>query len=263
MSNESSALKKPKILFIYPQSRSSATNSELPSRDFLLRQSFGLSKDDTSLQSVYIVDDGLPNNIDHDALIIGGSQYSVYDDFSWIRDLEKFILKSHKNKKPILGICFGHQIIAQALGGTVKRAYGLEEVGATRVDVMADEGINDPLFYGIEKEFLIGTFHYDRVVQPPNVTGISVLAKNNSCAFQSLAIGKNIRTVQFHPEFTNKLLPGLLIERKDLLLRRRTFKSFDELRMYNQNLKKIDIEESGRRILKNFYQYFILNNFQS
>ena len=57
-----------------------------------------------------------------DGYIITGSKLSVYDDEKWIRDLEQYIRNLNQNKKSLLGVCFGHQLIAQALGGEVCKA---------------------------------------------------------------------------------------------------------------------------------------------
>ena len=63
-----------------------------------------------------------PLDIDEcDAYLITGSKASSYDDEQWIHDLKKFIQSLNKNKKKLIGICFGHQIIAEALGGSVKK----------------------------------------------------------------------------------------------------------------------------------------------
>ena len=56
------------------------------------------------------------------AYLITGSKASAYDDDQWIHDLKKFIQRLHQNKKKLVGVCFGHQIIAEALGGSVRKS---------------------------------------------------------------------------------------------------------------------------------------------
>lgn len=100
-------------------------------------------------------------------------------------------------EKKILGICFGHQILAESLGGTVLYAPAQKEVGAVKVHVTAD-GAADPLFDGVSHTFTAITGHQDAVtVLPLNAT---LLATSARCSMQAFRYGRAIYGVQFHPE---------------------------------------------------------------
>ena len=76
-----------------------------------------------------------PENINEcDAYLISGSKYSAYDNFPWVDLLKEFIVKLNENNRKLIGICFGHQIIAEALGGKViKSLDGWGEIGRAHV----------------------------------------------------------------------------------------------------------------------------------
>ena len=83
---------------------------------------FNEAHKDINLKIFDVTLDEYPQNIDDcDGYLITGSKLSVYDDVQWIRDLEVFIQLLHSKKKSLLGVCFGHQLIAKALGGEVRK----------------------------------------------------------------------------------------------------------------------------------------------
>ncbi|MEH7829047.1 type 1 glutamine amidotransferase [Gemmobacter denitrificans] len=132
---------------------------------------------------------------DCDGWLITGSRHGVYEDHPFIPPLEDFIRKAHDSAVPMVGICFGHQIVAQALGGKVERFAGGWAVGPTEYD-----------FGG--QTLRLNAWHRDQVVQAPE--GATVLACNDFCQNAALAYGDRIFTVQAHPEFKSEFVDGLM-----------------------------------------------------
>lgn len=98
---------------------------------------------------------------------------------------------------PILGVCFGHQIIANMHGGNVHHDKEQNKLGAHEVH-LTEEGTHDPLFKHLPQSFIAQYAHKDSVTNLPE--GASLLATGDSCRFSALRYGKKAYTVQFHPE---------------------------------------------------------------
>lgn len=157
-----------------------------------------LSQADPALEfSVYDVEKGdYPADIDEvDAYLITGSKSSVYDDKPWIGPLMEFVRELNQRRKKLVGICFGHQLVAQALGGKTEKSskgwgVGLHTHHFTKTPRWHDGGAAD---------FHILVSHQDQVVA--NATGAEVLARSEFCESAVCQIGDHILTFQGHPEF--------------------------------------------------------------
>ncbi|CUH67711.1 GMP synthase [glutamine-hydrolyzing] [Thalassovita gelatinovora] len=146
-----------------------------------------------------VVDNEFPTSVDAaDGWLITGSKHGVYEDHDWIAPLESFIRDVKASGKPMIGVCFGHQIIAQALGGQVEKFDGGWIAGPQSYRFGGDEVV-------------LNAWHQDQVITPPE--GAKVLASNDSCANAALLYGDTILTVQPHPEFTTRMMEGLLQHR--------------------------------------------------
>jgi len=130
-----------------------------------------------------------------DGWLISGSRYGAYEDHAWIPPLEEFIRAVIAAGRPLVGICFGHQIIAQALGGKVEKFAGGWSVGATEYD------------FGGEV-LTANAWHQDQVtVVPP---GAQVVARSASCANAALLYPGRAYSVQPHPEFERGFVEALI-----------------------------------------------------
>ena len=143
-----------------------------------------------------VVDNQFPASIeDADGWLITGSKHGAYEDHDWIPPLEELIREIANIGDPLIGVCFGHQIIAQALGGKVEKFAGGWAVGRQTYD-----------FGGAEMSF--NAWHQDQVTERPE--GAMVLASNDFCENAALLYGDQILTIQPHPEFGAAFIDGLI-----------------------------------------------------
>lgn len=142
----------------------------------------------------------------YDGAIISGSQTSVYDDLEWNRDVKVLVRDAIDASIPVLGVCWGHQLVASAMGGTVDD-MGRYEIGYRPIEVTTDSR----LFDGMPRAFVAFETHSDAVVElPPDATSLAT----NDCTVQAFQVG-SAYTVQFHPEYDLQTARWVL-EGKDL-----------------------------------------------
>ena len=148
-----------------------------------------------------VVDGQFPPSAEaQEGWIVTGSRHGAYEDHDWIPPLEKLIVEIADTGHPMIGVCFGHQIIAQALGGKVEKFRGGWSVGRQEYD-FGDETL------------ALNAWHQDQVVDLP--VGATVIASNDFCQNAALVIGKSILTIQPHPEFDRAMTQGLIEHRSD------------------------------------------------
>ncbi|MGC6485663.1 MAG: glutamine amidotransferase-related protein [Candidatus Puniceispirillales bacterium] len=166
---------------------------------------------DTISLTFYKVRDGVfPESIaDHDAFLITGSPAGTYDSHDWIQTLRDLIREIHAARKPLVGICFGHQMIADALGGSSGKSpkgWGLGVRRAAISDAPAwldDMGSSFDLLY----------VHQDQVTAvPPDAV---VIAGNTFCPIAAFTLGDHIFCMQGHPEFTAEAVEAIIDFRTD------------------------------------------------
>tara|TARA_B100001057_G_C22685791_1_gene885655 strand:- start:193 stop:912 length:720 start_codon:yes stop_codon:yes gene_type:complete len=153
----------------------------------------------------------LPEIFSFDLFVITGSKFGVYDNLSWINPLKKFILKIEKKKVPLFGVCFGHQIMAEAFGGKVEKFSNGWTLGIENYEI-----IEKTKWTRDFKKFNGFAIHQDQIIdQPPNST---VIAKSKNCSFSILSYGKKNKpfaiSIQSHPEFSKKYFVDLINLRK-------------------------------------------------
>jgi GMP synthase (glutamine-hydrolysing) len=153
----------------------------------------------------------LPGPRDADAFLITGSSASVTERAAWVLRGEELLRRIAHARVPLFGICFGHQMIAQALGGLVERNPRGREIGTVRLHREAD----DPLFAGLPRRFDVNATHVDTVTKlPPGAEVLATTALDRAAAFR---VGPRVHGVQFHPEFDADIMRRYLAARAHLV----------------------------------------------
>lgn len=169
----------------------------------------------------------LPPSVNADELyLIPGSLDSAYDDKPWIRGLLQWIEKAYVSGARMMGVCFGHQMIARALGGEVKAYEGGFGAGV-RASRVLDEDMGRYFPDGVMR--LLYSHHDQVTVLPPDAV---LCATSDFCENESFRIGRQVITFQGHPEFTVAYSRHLLINHSDDLdeaVRQAALRSLDGL----------------------------------
>lgn len=153
-----------------------------------------------------------PDDIDEvDAYLMTGSKASVYDEKEWIHRLGEFVQELHDRKKKLIGICFGHQMVAHVLGGRTAKSSAGWLIGTHRHELNED-GL---ALTGADEGFNIICSHQDQVVEP--AADATILAGSDLCAIAMCRVQDHILTVQGHPEFSTEYATKLYNLRREQL----------------------------------------------
>jgi len=166
-----------------------------------------------SFRSFQVLDDVFPDSVtDCDGWLVTGSKFGAYEDHAWIRRLETFLADAVAAEVPVVGICFGHQVLAKALGGRVVKSDAGWGVGLHEYRIAGRPGWMDPE----TGHFTINAMHQDQVVVLPD--GASVIASSDFCPNAVLAYGDNAISFQGHPEFERPYAHALIATRRGVLV---------------------------------------------
>jgi GMP synthase-like glutamine amidotransferase len=154
-----------------------------------------------------VINGQLPTGPDEcDGWLATGSRHSVYEDLEWIGAASAFVREVARAEVPFVGICFGHQLLAHALGGTVEQSPRGWGAGILHIDVLRHEDWMEPAKQRCHLHFM----HQDQVVRAPE--GAVVLGCAEHCEVAMFRVGRMLG-VQAHPEFTVAYAEALLSDR--------------------------------------------------
>lgn len=138
----------------------------------------------------------LPNQVDaHDGYLISGSGASVFEDKQWIKNLMGFVSQCHTSRIKTVGICFGHQLIAHALGGETVRSENGWGFGIHSARLNSN-----PRWLGADSDrYKLVVIHQDQVTSLPD--GFSTIASNDFCPNSMITDSEVMLGIQGHPEF--------------------------------------------------------------
>jgi len=181
--------------------------------------------------------EALPDASDYDGVLLTGSPLSVRDEEPWMAALGSWSVAVADRGVPVLAVCFGHQLVGEALGGVVEQNPAGPELGTVTV-ALTDQGIADPLFTSLPAYLTVQATHHDVLVRAPRLDNVQRLAGNANTPWQAFAYGDSLRAVQFHPELNHLVMGELLTVRG------------------HEGWIAVESDE-GRRILRNWIDYYV------
>lgn len=146
-----------------------------------------------------------------DAFVCTGSRFSAYDPDDWIQQLKGFLRQLRDADKSFVGICFGHQMMAEALGGKVEKATQGWGIGVHSLNLVKQESWMKPeqAICGIQYT------HADQVVRLPDNS--EVLGESDHCPVAMFRVGEKMLGIQGHPEFPAAYAEALVRGRTDMI----------------------------------------------
>ncbi len=223
-----------------------ALEDQYPSYSKLFKEFLSIEKRKWQVSSFEIYNNIFPENIEgFDAFLITGSSYGVYENHNWIIKTLRLIDRVIKNRKQIVGICFGHQIIVQSMSGLVEKYPKGWSTGITPVKFKMQK----PWLPKFFNKLKLISFHQDQVVKVPN--SFDHLAETDFCKYYSLSMNDNVFTIQGHPEFSNKYALDLLEIKKN---------SIGE-KFYLESKRELETQSHDGYVFQNCISNFLEKNF--
>jgi GMP synthase (glutamine-hydrolysing) len=183
----------------------------------------------------------LPESERFAGVIVTGSASSVTERAPWMLRVEQHLARAVELEHPVLGICFGHQLLGQALGGLVERNPRGREMGTVQLQMVED----DPLLDRSIVPALAHATHVDSITRLPETA--RVLARTELDPHAALRFGPRAWGVQFHPEFDALVMREYVQTRRELLL--------EEGRDPAAILAGITAAQAGRAVLARFVDH--------
>ncbi|MEM7541579.1 MAG: GMP synthase [Pseudomonadota bacterium] len=181
-----------------------ALEAEFPDYPEMFAAAFARVTDQIEWHVFDVTNGELPLNPAHfDAYLISGSRCSVYDPEPWIASLEVFVRSIVEARKRAVGLCFGHQLIAQALGGKVKKAASGWGIGVLEYQTLSESALLPDA-----GSFVVPACHQDQVVSLPDNS--ERVARADYCENFVIHYSPDVIGIQGHPEFEPEFIGGLL-----------------------------------------------------
>lgn len=199
---------------------------------------------DADLAEFEVTEGELPADHEFDGVVVTGSRASVYWDEAWIPPLVDWVAEAHERAIPILGVCYGHQVLAEALGGRVAGMDGFE-IGYNEIQ-RRPEADGDELLDGIDESFLAFTTHGDTVVDLPPEAELLAENEHGVHAFRA----GNAWGVQFHPEYDIETAREVTEGKRDSLDDGRVDAVLEEITPANY-----EAACEAKRLFENFTRY--------
>ncbi len=158
--------------------------------------------------------DELPELDEISGVIVTGASAMITDEADWSLRAEAWLSRVLEARIPILGICYGHQMLARIAGGHVDWNPNGREIGTVGVELF-ESAREDVLFRSLPLRLNVQTTHSQSVIELP--PGATHLGRNGHDAHQAFALGDHAWGVQFHPEFDADVLRGYLHERREAI----------------------------------------------
>jgi GMP synthase-like glutamine amidotransferase len=176
-----------------------------------------------------------------DGWITTGSRHSVNDNMAWVHNLEDFVRKAFKHDRPFVGICYGMQMMAKALGGTVTSDRSGWNVGVTTSQIHTREPWMDNNI-GATVRLLVS--HKEQVIKLPSEA--RCIASSESCSNSIIGLGPSMIGFQGHPEFTAEYARALMEIRRGVI----------PAGQIDEGLNSLVIAVDSRKIFRSIRDFF-------
>lgn len=185
-------------------------SEEFPRYPSMFMSLLGAADPDLSFRTVAVLDgEALPDPTNCEAVLITGSPFGVYDSTPWMDPLRGFIRGVFAAKRPMVGVCFGHQVIADAMGGDVRKSEKGWGLGRHVYDVTHAVA----WMTGAGPKLALSVSHQDQVITPPK--GAVTLARSAHTDHAMIAYtDAPVMTLQGHPEFSDEFVTALYTARR-------------------------------------------------